>query len=170
MLKFTEIRQKISALIFGLYVIFLYPDLITSQCRLTPMQGTQYQTGSCNGLIFQSQIGSIIVPSGDCGNLRFTPGLTGYETSTSTSEVFSYKDFKVFPNPFTGRFTVTVPENLSEFNVELRSLVGQIIFTKKEYSGGASYSYETNTLHPGIYILRIVTDNNEQFQYKIIKI
>jgi hypothetical protein len=80
-----------------------------------------------------------------------------------------YRCCNVFPNPTTGRFTMTL-SNFSDYNsliVEVYSMQGYLIF-QNESPAQDSYNLSLTGMPPGLYLLRIMAGGETCF-CKVLK-
>ena len=76
-------------------------------------------------------------------------------------------DFKIYPNPFNDKITVTNAENISSYKII--NLLGQVIiseFTTKQ----AFINIHCSNIMPGSYLLLLKTIEGKIYSNKIIKI
>ncbi len=66
------------------------------------------------------------------------------------------KNVSIFPNPSTGKFTVSIPENKSIVALEMYNIQGMKIMEKIFHS--SEYSMDVSSLSNGIYFLEIKTE------------
>lgn len=80
------------------------------------------------------------------------------------------ENVNVYPNPFTNQLTIQLPTTLSnKAMVELTDITGKIIFTDiATKTSNEEIVVNTNHLQKGIYILKVI-NNNQVFTKKIIK-
>ena len=88
---------------------------------------------------------------------------------TKAVEEFGFDNFKVFPNPNNGRFTITLQGSLErKIDVSLYDLRGRIIYKKSYPNAGDLYKdIKLNYVPSGMYILN-VSDGLKQSTKKII--
>jgi hypothetical protein len=103
------------------------------------------------------------------GNIYYP--ITGVSTVTELSS-----DFKVFPNPFTDAISIQMKlKKTGNYSFQIFDVYGREIYLSPhhEYSpGDYEYEFDRNTmsdLPKGIYIVTLVEDGNNVYQYKIVK-
>lgn len=81
------------------------------------------------------------------------------EGTQSLNEVKSGSLFSIYPNPGNGAFRIRVKEDLKGRNHELRilDLTGRVLYSDQLSSDG-SFSYGTENLAQGVYLVAIVSD------------
>lgn len=134
-------------------------------CNLSQIQSSNYMVGSCNGLTFQSSIGTISQIYGSCNGLNFDSPLFGGDISTKTEELHKDISFHVYPNPSYDHINVAI-KGISTYNLKLSSLVGNTIWIKENES-----LISIEELEKGYYILQLFDQTGKLFKSeKIIKI
>jgi subtilisin family serine protease len=87
---------------------------------------------------------------------------------TLNSESFSENSLLVYPNPSNGIFTLVSGSNKID-KIEVFDVTGKVIMSKKEYSSsGNQISIDIASASQGIYILKIIA-NNQSIVKRIIK-
>jgi hypothetical protein len=75
--------------------------------------------------------------------------------------------FSAYPNPFGNALTVYCPQqNDQPLNVSVYNLVGQLVLNEKV--NVSQFTLQTETLQPGVYMLRLACGNNVSSK-KLIK-
>ncbi len=77
---------------------------------------------------------------------------------------YEFSTVNVFPNPAHGKFTITADEIIR--TVTISDITGKMVF--RQAIKGSQYEF-TNYLHNGVYIIKILTDNNVYFKKLQIK-
>lgn len=82
------------------------------------------------------------------------------DNTTSISETPSSSDFKIYPNPASSNFTLSILDS-KYFNVQftVTDVTGKIIFIKDNISQ-SRYNISTENWKPGIYIYEVKIDDN----------
>ncbi len=101
-----------------------------------------------------------------------TPLIVAKATEDTPSEISAeipeeYALFNVYPNPTHGSFTLDVYDFDSDLTIEIYNMVGTRILSK-EVSGFSKYTFDLSTQPNGIYIIRMLKDNESAFR-RIIK-
>lgn len=129
--------------------LILWTGTLYAQCNLTQVPGISYQVGSCGNFEFQSLSGSLHSTYGQCGNLVFSPPLSGGDVISSTQNNEDRYSIRIFPNP-----------TINECYLEIQGLNNPAL-TLKNVMGVALMSPLPNTyidlshLLPGLYFLEI---------------
>lgn len=71
---------------------------------------------------------------------------------------------KVFPNPAETTITLTLPVNEKIFSVHFYNILGQVVLTKYEEN-----IIDINSISPGLYVLKIITNKNHLYKTNFIK-
>ena len=115
------------------------------------------------------ELRSVYHPEFISGDGRFVIMLyTGYKeeiVSDAPNIGVDKSDFKVYPIPVKGQATIKPPTHTG-YNFELINIFGQKILSKSDLIG--NYSFSTEELQSGIYLLHISTDAEDYCQ-KLIK-
>jgi hypothetical protein len=100
------------------------------------------------------------------GNLkdRFEITFTDGKLSNDDNDV-AY--FEVFQNNKNKMLTIKNPELLSIKECKLFDVSGKIIFAKLDLGNGESYEFATSNLSTGVYVVRMLTENNQQIVKKV---
>ncbi|MGB4204170.1 MAG: T9SS type A sorting domain-containing protein, partial [Bacteroidales bacterium] len=101
-----------------------------------------------------------------------TPLIMAKDAEETSSEISAeipeeYTLFNVYPNPTRGSFTLDVYDFDSDLTIEIYNMVGTRILSK-EVSGFSKYTFDLSTQPNGIYIIRVLKDNESAFK-RIIK-
>ncbi len=117
-------------------------------------------------------------------NQTFTPTtngnyavVTSSSSCTDTSDCFSVSnvgieelktsDFKVYPNPTQGKFTVESSNNQLIKEVFIRDVQGKVIEFK--IVNQSSLSSDLSLLEAGVYYVTVISENNQSLNYRIVK-
>ena len=95
--------------------------------------------------------------AGDIGNLNSWSIEVCYDNITPLSiSEFDLADFKVFPNPNKGEFTIKLHSNSSKINIDVYDLRGRVIY-KNNYANSGDFNEKINLNHiqSGVYILKV---------------
>lgn len=83
-----------------------------------------------------------------------------YATTTSNSEIFTKQVSRIFPNPGTGIFGVTIPQSSGLKKIMVFDVSGQSILS--EEFEGEKYLLNIENRQPGLYAVKISDGRNEQ--------
>lgn len=87
---------------------------------------------------------------------------SGIGNKVAEEDTISF-DYKLYPNPSNGTFTIQLADNSMVYDVEVFSAVGQKVFEKT----GTTETLEINHLQSGIYLIK-VNSSGESLTKKII--
>lgn len=116
---------------------------------------------------------SEIIPEFPGENLKWdttqirTQGTIRVLLSTGVAEQEIEQFAQIYPNPADNHLTIYFPESPEKVLVELRDLNGRIVSSSAE-AYPVSMKFDLSAIDPGVYIIRIQTDNNT-FIRKIIR-
>ncbi|MEA3449052.1 MAG: T9SS type A sorting domain-containing protein, partial [Bacteroidota bacterium] len=75
----------------------------------------------------------------------------------------------LYPNPTTGKLNINISEYHGKLILQIMSIEGRQILDEDFYSDGKlEYSFDMAPYVPGIYVVRVLTENN-LYYYKIVK-
>jgi len=100
--------------------------------------------------------------SGSTGIFDFSLNLL----STGVNEI-SMADFNVYPNPFRDEITVSNKSSLKDFNVEIFSVTGQLVY-RAIFNNLVNQVIDTRGLAKGMYNIRF-TNENGAINRKLVK-
>ena len=88
-------------------------------------------------------------------------------TNNSSKNLVVSNEIKVFPNPSTGKFTITLNENNNAAYYEIINLNGAVI-KKKNMESTNSFTIDLSNQTNGLYLLHIISaDENKHFTKRI---
>jgi hypothetical protein len=96
---------------------------------------------------------------------------TNIPNKPSGIKQFTNSEVTVYPNPFTDRLIVNLPENLRSQNtiIEIRDIVGRIVYTTNSKNQG-SIEIATNNIAAGTYFINMVSENDTVTIKKLVKL
>ncbi|MBC5835531.1 T9SS type A sorting domain-containing protein [Flavobacterium sp. F372] len=121
----------------------------------TGSENNGYLDGSLNNALFSNpwaihiKNNVIYVSEGGSDKIRKI-------TSNLSSENFESDNFKLFPNPTTGAFTIEVP-NTTISKVSIYDVLGRMVFTENTNSS-FSYTFQNKFLNKGMYKIVVTTE------------
>lgn len=154
-------------IIVFLPVILCLPFSGRTQCNLNSLQSTAYQTGECGNYNFQSAVGSLSRISGSCGDLFFTPPLTGSDFTSLTTET-EVLSVQIFPNPAMDVLSIKGLPTTEFYRAEIYSSTGKL-WQQKEFRLEDSHLSIADLL-PGLYFIKIYHVDLQVIVKKFIKI
>lgn len=121
----------------------------------TGSENNGYLDGSLNNALFSNpwaihiKNNVIYVSEGGSDKIRKI-------TSNLSSENFESDNFKLFPNPTTGAFTIEAP-NTTISKVSIYDVLGRMVFTENTNSS-FSYTFQNKFLNKGMYKIVVTTE------------
>ena len=100
---------------------------------------------------------AVVISSGDCS---VTSACTAV-VITGTAEVQGREAFRVYPNPFTDRFTVRTDARSGTVRVQLYNADGRLVLEQAQ-GGAERIAVRTAQFPSGTYVLRVITDKGTQ--------
>lgn len=88
-------------------------------------------------------------------------------STLSNGDIAIEDRFNVVQNNNAGQLTIFNPSQRDVANVSLYDLGGKLIFDQNENNNDSQYTYNTDQLSTGIYIVRISTVDSEQVAVKV---
>ena len=153
--------------IFSIVAIGFFGNPMHSiaQCRLTALTAVSYQKGNCGNFEFQSLTGSLNAVFGQCGNLVFSPPLSGGDVITMTRDEAEIPAIILYPNPA-----------IEGLNIEIRGIKYPVLKLKNSLGIVVALPLpdaymDIDYLLPGMYLLEVYsTENRLVLIKKIIKL
>lgn len=103
----------------------------------------------------------------------YIQGCTGTVTAKRTSEpkttipAEKEKMFAIYPNPSTGIFTIEVEKNIKQYNIDIFSSDGRVIY--QTLSKDTKQSVDISNVPSGLYLVIVSTQEGKRYSQKIIK-
>ena len=83
-------------------------------------------------------------------------------------EFLNEEDFKIFPNPFNSKLSVSIDRSLENPGIiSLCDMNGRVIMEKRT-SGNSEFEFDLSTIPQGVYMLSFQSEE-KQFSRMIIK-
>jgi endonuclease I/chitodextrinase len=83
--------------------------------------------------------------------------------STKTSQIVDFSDFKMYPNPSNGNFSID--NSNKAFSIEIYNIIGQKVFERKNTVGS---TLSVTNLNKGVYLVKITDDSKSLIKKLII--
>ncbi|WP_340201372.1 thrombospondin type 3 repeat-containing protein [Ascidiimonas sp. W6] len=109
-------------------------------------------------------------------NLPFTENILTVKTDQECQGIYTERfllsdEIQLFPNPLTGN---SLEINMGQFDdrqvqIQVFSINGQRMISKDFEVSNSRINVPVTNLSQGIYVVKIVTQNNSEFNYKIIR-
>lgn len=84
-----------------------------------------------------------------------------------TNDFRTEKGIIIYPNPSSGEFSITCPDNPAEYQLEVVNVLGQVIFEKR--ISGRRENFNIQHQPSGTYYVKITAVNGESWIDKVIK-
>lgn len=121
--------------------------------------GSDYSSGNVVTSPFQpiSMISGAPINGNKMGTLTIT-----LESVLSTPTLRDIENVKIYPNPSAGDITVSNPNDITLQKIEVYNILGTKVKTFTQHLNDTkSFSLDLNTLNKGMYILKLVSENNK---------
>ena len=79
----------------------------------------------------------------------------------------SLKFISVFPNPAKESIFINVGSEITDYKTEILTITGQVIYSNKFY-GNETSEIKLNNISQGVYILKIIFDDNSSLTKKLV--
>jgi hypothetical protein len=106
----------------------------------------------------------VTLPSGIYNN-RFELVFKDSTLNSNTNENLS---LSVFQNNGCQLFTILNPKEVKLKSVKLFDITGKVLFDKQDLEVQTSYSFSTNALSEAVYLVEVLTNDNQKITRKII--
>ncbi len=142
-------------------------------------QSVQSQVVGSAGDFFQTNeaqmaftLGEVVTETFNSGELILTQGF--HQTNlmvTSLEDLAAEFQLRVFPNPTVDFLSIDALQSPESFNLELLDTSGRPLFLQRNMSQGATHQINLSNYPPGIYLLRLRTEDRKNIQtFKIVKL
>ena len=138
-----------------------YTRLTAPTLTVPPQWQSQYQqTITMNDGSAITNPAQVVVPALNALFLKSQPTTTGLNEQPHSNEVV------IFPNPNSGRFTITSNNKMKE--IALCNVLGEIIYRQQNISDNTKQEVDVSSLPKGIYFVKITEMNATIVNKKII--
>ncbi len=88
---------------------------------------------------------------------------------TSTASVNEYQaiNFAMYPNPTNSELNIVLPSNITIAKIEIYDTLGKVAFSKN--INEVFNNLDVSTLHTGLYLIKVITDDNTYGVKQFIK-
>lgn len=80
----------------------------------------------------------------------------------------SILEFKVYPNPSTGQFTIDINNNNQSYSIQILDITGQVIYTKGQIATSKT-QIDLNSIAEGVYFVKVKTENGKTVKKILIQ-
>ncbi|MFC0603233.1 T9SS type A sorting domain-containing protein [Winogradskyella pulchriflava] len=91
-----------------------------------------------------------------------------FKTTTLSQADFDIQNIDFYYSMDSGSIVVSNPENRNIKGIEIYSILGQQVFSNQASNNNANITYEVKNMNAGIYIIRLVTENNGILTKKVL--
>jgi len=77
--------------------------------------------------------------------------------SVGLSSLTKYSEFKIYPNPNNGNFTIEIIESREEISLEIYNQVGQIMYKKELNHSSNQINLNVDN---GVYLIKVLNREN----------
>ncbi|MBK9984925.1 MAG: T9SS type A sorting domain-containing protein [Saprospiraceae bacterium] len=140
---------------------------VSTQCLLSAMHVTQYNSGECNSVQFQQAIGQVFTAYGSCGGMNFTSPLTETDQMTGTSQGQNESFVRVYPNPVHDYLFIDAHE-FQPGQIRIYSFIGSLIYQGK-FNQDNLFTLDFSSYPSGGYLIKLIPQNQKCSTYTIIK-
>ena len=138
-----------------------YTRLTAPTLSVPPQWQSQYQqTIEMNDGSAITNPAQVVVPALNALFLKSQPTTTGLNEQPQSNEV------AIFPNPNSGKFTITSNNKLKE--IALYNVLGEIFFTQQIISDNIKQEIDVSYFSKGIYFVKVTDMNSTVVNKKII--
>ena len=102
-----------------------------------------------------------------CGKSDSITKIVQIDTTLSTTTFQATREMKVYPNPTSSQFYITLPKHYEKLNLVIFDVLGNEII-KKEHNNSSHVAIDISTLASGAYFIKIEADQTI-FTTKILK-
>ena len=146
--------------------IFIFLFLLFSSSAI---YAQSIPSGSCGILYTYDAAGNRIKQEYYCNNTTsaVSPKNEQVQKAQSTTNSFLKVD-ALYPNPTTGKFTITFAQPLNNASVIITDAGGSVVIQKTNYIG-SNIEMDLSGAAPGVYFIRIQQQDGKYITQKVIK-
>ena len=135
-----------------------------------------YDTGTDDGMnyvstnansnprgVITNMIGVFPFNSEKVGTLTIT-----LQSVLSVDEPTLQNTLKIYPNPSNGQITISNPTVLSISRIEIYNMLGKMTYYSELNTTTSAVSLDVNSLHSGVYLLKMTLENGQSTTQKLI--
>jgi hypothetical protein len=117
-------------------------------------------------------IGEVVTETFGAGDLILTQGF--HQTNlmvTSIEDLAAEFQLRVFPNPTVDLLSIDAQRSPESFSLELMDTAGRPLLLQRSMLNGTTHQINLSNYPPGIYLLRLRTEDRKNIQtFKIVKL
>jgi len=106
------------------------------------------------------------------GNVVYTDNISNKSVATYTNTIDNFQELKLFPNPVKDVLNIKYSGNrIREMEVEIFNITGRSVLHQKiqNIESGQNIGLNVHTLKNGMYLVKVIVDNQVLGVNKIIK-
>ena len=85
------------------------------------------------------------------------------------NEDLTSNTFKLFPNPSNGEFTLVLPQDLNNINLEIRDISGKLVSEEFVNNSSSAIQFDLSNLSKGIYFIKAFNEAYSKTEKLIVK-
>ena len=83
-------------------------------------------------------------------------------TVQAVAQIYNNQNFKIYPNPSTGKFTVESSASSGSWSVMVFNVLGERVYTSQLSTMNSQLSIDLSSQPKGVYVYKIITESNQQ--------
>lgn len=150
-------------------VTFIYPEDEWFHIAMDFNLTANYIYFTVNGVVvldylgFGGDLGALNFLAHNNQNKMYIDNVVYWDIINGITELSSLSDFKLFPNPSDGHFTITSEKLTGTFNLDMIDIAGRVVYSEQiELSKNEEKTINTSDLNTGVYILRMVDNTTNE--------
>jgi hypothetical protein len=143
---------------------------LESQCNIALVGSSDYALANCNGYQFQILMGSQPIVSGACGDLVFTPPLTGSDVISSAKDFVNMDNFFIYPNPAFSELNIQHKNYQGATAIQVFTITGVQIYNALMEESTEVFRMDISSFPAGTYFVRLSGREDAKRTFKFIKI
>ncbi|MBK9150852.1 MAG: T9SS type A sorting domain-containing protein [Saprospiraceae bacterium] len=143
---------------------------LQSQCNIAPVSSSDYVLANCNGYQFQILMGSQLIFSGTCGDLVFTPPLTGSDVISSVKDFVNMDNFFIYPNPAFSELNIQHKNHQGVTAIQVFTIAGVQIYNALMEESTEVFRMDISSFPAGTYFVRLAGREGKIRTFRFIKI
>jgi hypothetical protein len=160
-------KQSLLLWLSLLYGIGGYSQSVQSQ--VVGSAGDHFETNEAQ---MAFTIGEVVTETFGAGDLILTQGF--HQTNlmvTSIEDLAAEFQLRVFPNPTVDLLSIDAQRSPESFSLELMDTAGRPLLLQRSMLQGTTHQINLSNYPPGIYLLRLRTEDRKNIQtFKIVKL
>lgn len=168
-IQIKNMKKMLEIVLFSLCSIVL-DDGLLAQCNIGSANFFQsYSTGSCNGMSFQSIVGSLQT-NASCNGSDYTSILTSGRIMTNLAKNEELTAFKMYPNPASDLLYIEWKPKPIIINFKVMNVYGTEIISGSTSVNQSQIKIDLQSISSGIYFLIFNSSNTQILSRTFTKI